>query len=52
MILSIIQMQAEAFSLAQSAGIPRQTAFQLLSSQDGVFSTLPIMQIYGNMITN
>lgn len=49
-ILSFIQMHAEAFALAESHGIPRQTAYDLLSSPEGVFSMIPILATYGNIV--
>lgn len=49
-ILSFIQMHAEAFALAESHGIPRATAYDLLSSADGVFSRIPILAVYGQIV--
>ncbi len=52
MILALIEAQAEAYTLAESAGISRQVAYDLLGGPDGVFTKLPIMSIYGKMIAN
>ena len=49
-ILSFIQMHAEAFALAEGHGIPRQTAYELLSSPEGVFSKIPILSTYGSIV--
>jgi len=50
MILSIIQAQAECFAMAEASGIPRETAFDLISGPEGFFSKLPILETYGRMI--
>lgn len=49
-ILSFIQMSAEYMALAESHGIDRDVAYELLSSPDGVFSLLPILSTYGRII--
>jgi 3-hydroxyisobutyrate dehydrogenase-like beta-hydroxyacid dehydrogenase len=49
-VLSIIQMSAEYMALAESYGIDRDVAYELLSSPQGVFSLLPIFSTYGKII--
>ena len=36
--LACTQAQAEAFTLAESAGIPRETAYDLISGPTGLFN--------------
>lgn len=45
-ILSLIETQAEAFTLAEGFGISRDVAFDLLSSSTGIFAN-PIITGYG-----
>ena len=52
MILAMIEAQAEAYTLAESAGIPREVAYDLLGGPEGVFNKIPIMAIYGRMVAN
>lgn len=49
-ILSMIEMFAEAFTLAESHGIAREVAFDLLSGPEGVFTKIPIMQTYSTIV--
>lgn len=50
MLLATIEAQAEAYALAESAGVPRETAHDLLCGPAGLFATLPVQRIYGEMI--
>ena len=49
-ILSMIEMFAEAFTLAESHGISRDVAYDLLSGPEGVFTKIPIMQTYSSIV--
>jgi len=49
-ILSFIQMSAEYLALAESHGIDRSVAYELLSSPSGVFANLPILATYGKLV--
>ena len=50
MILATIEAQAEAYTLAEVSGVPRATAHDLLCGPTGLFATLPIQRIYGEMV--
>jgi 3-hydroxyisobutyrate dehydrogenase-like beta-hydroxyacid dehydrogenase len=50
MILSVIESCAESFTLAESAGISRDTAYELLAGPGGILTTLPIIPSYGRMV--
>ena len=50
MILSVIEACAESFTLAESAGVPRQTAYDLLAGPGGLLNALPVIQNYGKMV--
>lgn len=52
MILAMCQSMAESFTLAESHGIPRSIAYELIASPTGVFASIPIMQGYGRMIAD
>ena len=52
MILAVIQAEAEAFGLAESRGIDRSVAYDLLVGPEGVFTTLPIISSYGAMVAS
>jgi 3-hydroxyisobutyrate dehydrogenase-like beta-hydroxyacid dehydrogenase len=49
-ILSMIEMFAEAFTLAEGHDISREVAFDLLTGADGVFTKIPIMQTYAGIV--
>jgi 3-hydroxyisobutyrate dehydrogenase-like beta-hydroxyacid dehydrogenase len=49
-ILSMIEMFAEAFTLAEGHGISRDVAYDLLTGPEGVFTKIPIMQTYGSIV--
>jgi len=50
MIMAFIQAMAEAFALAESHGIDREVAYELLAAPNGVFNSLPVLSGYGRMI--
>mmetsp|Transcript_77359 Transcript_77359/g.208787 ORF Transcript_77359/g.208787 Transcript_77359/m.208787 type:complete len:320 (-) Transcript_77359:11-970(-) len=50
MILATIQAQAEAFALAESHGIDRNAAYELISGPQGMFASIPLLPVYGKMI--
>lgn len=52
MLLATIEAQAEAYALAESAGVPRSTAHDLLCGPTGLFATLPVQRIYGEMVAS
>ena len=52
MIIAMCQSMAESFTLAESHGISRSIAYDLIASPTGIFASLPIMQGYGRMIAD
>ena len=43
MLLSMIQAQAEAYTLAESAGVKRELAYDFIAGPNGIFNKLPLL---------
>lgn len=52
MILATVEACAEAFALAEAAGVERGAAYEALAGPGGIFACLPIMATYGRMVAD
>jgi 3-hydroxyisobutyrate dehydrogenase-like beta-hydroxyacid dehydrogenase len=52
MILATVEACAEAFALAEAAGVDRGAAYDALAGPGGIFASLPIMASYGRMVAD
>jgi 3-hydroxyisobutyrate dehydrogenase-like beta-hydroxyacid dehydrogenase len=50
MILTTVEMCAEAFALAEAHSVDRSVAYDLLAGPTGVLASLPIIPNYGRMV--